>query len=279
MEPTERLAAPTIEGAMDTRKNAIRDVIKMLDEQIKGITDEVAGLIEAVEELTEVRELTSGLLGPSLGPGWVVTTEEPDAGVNHKPNCVHNVSFREDKVAASVSKKLYEGALVVGEAMFTYEQRNWAAIYRLMLDGMSYIGDMETATTWSKQRVRDCLRGLREMGLVVKGPNNDSQFYLADDTPNALTSSDVVVAPKRGHRSGKPKAYEFSPRQWRWEDAHKMVSRGCRTSKELAKRLGHGWTVKQASGLLYQLRKLGLIEKRGKRGWAITDREAVYWRG
>jgi len=141
---------------------------------------------------------------------------------------------------------------------------------------------MQTAMNWGgqagKQKARDCLRGLREMGLVVKGPKNNSQYHLAEDTPNALTSSDVVVAAKRSHRSGKDKAYEFLPRQWRWEDAHGLVSRGCRTSKELAKRFGHGWTVKQASGLLYQLKKLGLIKKDGKRGWVVTDKEVVYWR-
>ena len=252
---------------MKRRDDAINTVITMLNEQIRGIMDEITELTDAAEELTEVRELTSGLLAPTDGPGWLVTTEEvPTNGAS-------------DPVMASVSKTLYEGALVGGEAMFTYEQRNWASIYKMMLDGVTYMGDMEEATTWSKQRVRDCLRGLREMGLVVKGPNNDSQFHLAEDTPNALTSSDVVIAPRRSHRSGKAKAYEFLPRQWRWEDAHKLVGRGCRTSKELAKRFGHGWTTKQASGLMYQLKKLGLIEKNGKRGWAITDREVVYWRG
>lgn len=236
-----------------TKNNAIGTVVAMLDEQIGGLADEIAELAKAMEELTTVRELTAGLLG--------ATDEQPASGADKA-------------LAASVSRKLEAGGLVVGEAVFTYERRNWAALYKLMLDGMTYLGDMQTAMKWGKQRTRDCLRGLRDMGLVVKGPNADSQYYLAGDTPNALTSSDVVVGP-----NPKQGAYEFLPRQWRWQDAHLLVRRGCRTTRELAGRFGHGWTVKQASGLLYQLSKLGLIEKRGKRGWHVTDREVIYYKG
>jgi hypothetical protein len=242
----------------ETKNNAIGTVIAMLDEQIGGLADEIAELAKAMEELTTVRELTAGLLDAT-------TDERPTNGVG-------------EALAASVSRKLEAGGLVVGEAVFTYEQRNWAAVYKLMLDGMTYLGAMQTAMKWGgqsgKQRTRDCLRSLREMGLVVKGPNADSRYYLAGDTPNALTSSDVVVGP-----NPKQGAYEFLPRQWRWQDAHMLVRRGCRTTRELAGRFGHGWTVKQASGLLYQLKNLGLIEKQGKRGWHVTDREVIYYKG
>jgi len=210
----------------EIKNNAISTVVAMLNEQIRELSEELSDIAKAIEELTTVRDLTSGLLD---------TTDD--------------------------SPMMEARRLVVGDAVFTHEQRNRAEVYRLMLGGLTSLGDMQKAMGRGEQSVRDLLRGLRDMGLVVKGPNKDGRFYLAGDAV------------------GDEMTHHFTSRQWRWEDAYKLVARGCRTSPELATRFGHGWTNKQCSELLCHLGKLGLVKKLKGNRWVVTSKKAVFFSG
>jgi Mn-dependent DtxR family transcriptional regulator/predicted Zn-ribbon and HTH transcriptional regulator len=264
-----------------TLSPSIQDVVDMLDKQIvnkqqlvktkKANIETAMKALELVENdlatLQTVREQTVQMLSP-------VDEKTSLEKVTERVSSRKKQAMLSELNSLIAEEERQSGGRFAGENIglavpadneyisFTDRQENWQRVYWAMKRGRTSMIGMSKELGWNKQKVRDCLRGLRDLGLVYK-EKQDTYRLVENPAPTKTTDT-----------SGK---HVFTSRQWRWELVYKLIVAGYTKSSSISKKLSvHGMNLQRVSEILGKLSGLGLVTKKTKNKWVATGKGVVF---
>ena len=251
----------------DGNSRSIQDVIDMLDKQIE---DKRFALLIGERDITTlqaIREQTAQMLSSHDEKTSMERVEERVESRKKQAVLDELDTLIEEQEKQSGGRFAGENAGLEipadGEYItFTDKQENWQRVYWAMKRGRISLSGMSRELDWGTQKVRDCLRGLRRLGLVYK----DGQ-----DTYRLVENDDTLITNLEDAK------HSFTSRQWRWELVFKLILAGYTTSSSISNKLSmHGMDRQRVSDILGKLRNLGLVSKKTKNKWVATGKGHLF---